>query len=53
MLLADNSIGRALLTRQNGEDTEQQQTSYKSWLKAKVKRKFLSLLQYNDERTSL
>jgi hypothetical protein len=53
MLLAENSIGRAVLTWQYGEGTEPQQISYVSWLKAKMNRKFLSLLQYNDERTSL
>jgi hypothetical protein len=45
MLLAVNSIGRAVLTWQYGEGTEQQQISYMSWLNAKINRKFLSLLQ--------
>jgi hypothetical protein len=35
MLLAENSIGSAVLTWQCGEGTERQQISYMSWLKVK------------------
>jgi hypothetical protein len=42
MLSAENSIGRAVLTWQYGEGTEQQQISYMSWLKVKCTENFFS-----------